>query len=324
MAGFLNEDRPIRTLREILTRLRETYCGSIGYEVTGGGAGAGAGAAHAAHSVRGGVAWLHASCAAASGCKARAAAGSSSMPRGVLVRRVPPCALRVHAGNSCLTRSGRPAPPCACLRPRTCRHRCALLPCCCQYMHIPDRDRCNWLRERIETPQLVRSLSACWQQQQQQAYTSARCSCAVCCAAGPDSHAGPALCACRPARACPLPLAAPARRSRSRSRRSCTHWTASHGATCLRPSSPTSEAGRAAAALSGIALLLLLHRVQCVRCMRRLAHLRVGWWPRHASKQDACVRMRMLLAGMRARRLAFVQRRSPAAASYALVISSFV
>ncbi|KAF8071292.1 ogdh [Scenedesmus sp. PABB004] len=54
MSGFLNEDRPIRTLREILTRLRETYCGTIGYE----------------------------------------------------------------------------------------------------YMHIPDRDRCNWLRERIETPEL--------------------------------------------------------------------------------------------------------------------------------------------------------------------------
>ena len=52
MAGFLNEERETRTLREIVTRLREAYCGSIGYE----------------------------------------------------------------------------------------------------YMHIPDRDRCNWLRERIETP----------------------------------------------------------------------------------------------------------------------------------------------------------------------------
>jgi hypothetical protein len=31
---------------------------------------------------------------------------------------------------------------------------CAVL--CLQYMHIPDRDRCNWLRERIETPTLVR------------------------------------------------------------------------------------------------------------------------------------------------------------------------
>ena len=30
--GFLSESRPVRTLREILTRLRETYCGSIGYE----------------------------------------------------------------------------------------------------------------------------------------------------------------------------------------------------------------------------------------------------------------------------------------------------
>jgi hypothetical protein len=33
MAGFLSENRPIRTLREILTRLRETYCGNIGFEV---------------------------------------------------------------------------------------------------------------------------------------------------------------------------------------------------------------------------------------------------------------------------------------------------
>lgn len=30
--GFLSESRPVRTLREILTRLRETYCGAIGYE----------------------------------------------------------------------------------------------------------------------------------------------------------------------------------------------------------------------------------------------------------------------------------------------------
>lgn len=33
VAGFLSEDRPVRTLREILTRLRETYSGNIGYEV---------------------------------------------------------------------------------------------------------------------------------------------------------------------------------------------------------------------------------------------------------------------------------------------------
>ena len=33
MSGFLSEGRPIRTLREILQRLKETYCGSIGYEV---------------------------------------------------------------------------------------------------------------------------------------------------------------------------------------------------------------------------------------------------------------------------------------------------
>jgi hypothetical protein len=34
MSGFLSENRPIRTLREILNRLRETYCGNIGYEVS--------------------------------------------------------------------------------------------------------------------------------------------------------------------------------------------------------------------------------------------------------------------------------------------------
>jgi 2-oxoglutarate dehydrogenase E1 component len=33
MSGFLSEGRPIRTLRDILQRLKETYCGSIGYEV---------------------------------------------------------------------------------------------------------------------------------------------------------------------------------------------------------------------------------------------------------------------------------------------------
>ena len=55
MAGFLHEGRDIRTLREVLKRLKEAYCGTIGYE----------------------------------------------------------------------------------------------------YMHIPDRERCNWLRERIETPEKV-------------------------------------------------------------------------------------------------------------------------------------------------------------------------
>ena len=58
MAGFLHEGREIRTLREVLKRLKEAYCGTIGYE----------------------------------------------------------------------------------------------------YMHIPDRERCNWLRERIETPEKVRGL----------------------------------------------------------------------------------------------------------------------------------------------------------------------
>lgn len=33
MKGFLNEDRPVQTLRQVLDRLKETYCGPIGYEV---------------------------------------------------------------------------------------------------------------------------------------------------------------------------------------------------------------------------------------------------------------------------------------------------
>ena len=33
MKGFLSEERPIRTLREVMQRLKESYCGSIGYEV---------------------------------------------------------------------------------------------------------------------------------------------------------------------------------------------------------------------------------------------------------------------------------------------------
>ena len=33
MSGFLSEERPIRTMREILKRLQDTYCSTIGYEV---------------------------------------------------------------------------------------------------------------------------------------------------------------------------------------------------------------------------------------------------------------------------------------------------
>lgn len=32
MQGFLSEDRPVQSLRQILTRLQDTYCGTIGYE----------------------------------------------------------------------------------------------------------------------------------------------------------------------------------------------------------------------------------------------------------------------------------------------------
>ncbi|CAI7870650.1 unnamed protein product [Closterium sp. NIES-53] len=32
MSGFLSENRPVQTLREILARLEQTYCGTVGYE----------------------------------------------------------------------------------------------------------------------------------------------------------------------------------------------------------------------------------------------------------------------------------------------------
>ena len=33
MSGFLNEDRPVQTLRAVLTKLQDAYCSTIGFEV---------------------------------------------------------------------------------------------------------------------------------------------------------------------------------------------------------------------------------------------------------------------------------------------------
>lgn len=33
MKGFLNEERPVQTLRHVLTKLQDAYCSTIGYEV---------------------------------------------------------------------------------------------------------------------------------------------------------------------------------------------------------------------------------------------------------------------------------------------------
>ena len=93
MKGFLSEERPIRTLREVLQRLRESYCGKIGYEV----------------------------------------------------RRRTALLLRVVSAICLCVWNTREAE----------RELCAL-----QYMHIPDRERCNWLRERIETPEEVSKMCA--------------------------------------------------------------------------------------------------------------------------------------------------------------------
>ena len=35
MKGFLGEERPIQTLRQVIQRLQETYCGTTGFEVGG-------------------------------------------------------------------------------------------------------------------------------------------------------------------------------------------------------------------------------------------------------------------------------------------------
>ena len=89
MKGFLSEERPIRTLREVLQRLRESYCGTIGYE-------------------------------ARSAC------------------------CRWALSSRHVRRCSRVKTPAA--------ENASVL---AQFMHIPDRDRCNWLRERIETPEQV-------------------------------------------------------------------------------------------------------------------------------------------------------------------------
>ena len=33
MSGFLNEDRPVQTLRAVLTKLQDAYCSTVGFEV---------------------------------------------------------------------------------------------------------------------------------------------------------------------------------------------------------------------------------------------------------------------------------------------------
>lgn len=147
MAGFLSENRPIRTLREILTRLRETYCGNIGFEV-------------------------------------RAILGDRDQPRHVASASPASALLLISSGGLNVTSAANTS-SCACLADRSTPgcfmlwhgmlHNKAntafmaalrlpypwLVVLCLQYMHIPDRDRCNWLRERIETPTLVRR--RCWE-----------------------------------------------------------------------------------------------------------------------------------------------------------------
>ena len=112
MKGFLSEERPIRTLREVLQRLRESYCGQIGYEVSA-----------ARHSSAELLRTLIQTC------------------RVFDVSMVQPVACHwgfIHAGALLVA-----GPQSSVVR--------------VQYMHIPDRERCNWLRERIETPEEVRA-----------------------------------------------------------------------------------------------------------------------------------------------------------------------
>lgn len=106
MKGFLSEERPIRTLREVLQRLRESYCGQIGYEVNINRHSS----AHPLYTLSlicslSDVSWVQPFC-----CHWVC---TGAGPQSSIVR--------------------------------------------VQYMHIPDRERCNWLRERIETPEEVRA-----------------------------------------------------------------------------------------------------------------------------------------------------------------------
>ena len=34
MSGFLSDQKPVRTLRDIISQIRTAYCGNIGYEVS--------------------------------------------------------------------------------------------------------------------------------------------------------------------------------------------------------------------------------------------------------------------------------------------------
>lgn len=135
-------------------------------------------------------------------------------------------------------------------------------------MHIPDRDRCNWLRERIETPTLVReacaqaagpaatTATAAAQQSQQQAQQQpkqqqqqtapAPTAPAAVAPAAPPSGAILRLHSCdlpggvaRQLLRCLLPCCV--HRRSSACRRSFTRWTGWRGVTCLRPSWQTSE-----------------------------------------------------------------------------------
>lgn len=117
LSGFLSDQRPTRTLREVLRRLQETYCGTIGFEVCRGI----------------GVCW---------GIGVVVKLRCVGM-WGVYKQWRLPCYWLLH--GSCSTPLPPHSPPPTSFSP----------PQYMQYMHIPDRDRCNWLRDRIETIEKV-------------------------------------------------------------------------------------------------------------------------------------------------------------------------
>jgi hypothetical protein len=117
MSGYLNENKPVRTLRDIVTQMQTAYCSTIGFEVRrcsplprlrSGRMIWPASCEHACCAV---VQWRACTCLRAQACLSAARTGHMIQSK----------ACAVHVARACV-----------------------------QYMHIPNRDHCNWLRERIE------------------------------------------------------------------------------------------------------------------------------------------------------------------------------
>ena len=133
----------MQTLRQVLDRLKETYCGTIGYEVRGGFRGW-SGRAEASERLvlqTPGRCW--------------------EFQHSFRCTRVWAPPVRMHVWKPSNGTAAAPPAVWGCLHAPG---RAAYNPAAAltlplsraQYMHIPSRDQCNWLRERIETKDPIR------------------------------------------------------------------------------------------------------------------------------------------------------------------------